>query len=96
MIEIFNQTAIYIRKKDYKKNFWDSEPYLKQMKPKYFKWQNAWKNRILNYTPRYKPAHKDVEVTGIIENWDPKAKKDANQPKTIKMSPLFGPDTVKL
>ena len=97
MIEIFNLTAIYIGKKDYKRNFWDSEGFLKLMKPKYVKWQNAWKNRILNYTPRYKPAHKDVEVTGIIENWDPKGKgKEANQPQTIKMSPLFGPDVVKL
>ena len=67
------------------------------MKPKYVKWQNAYKNRILNYTPRYKPAHKDVELNGIIENWDPKAKgKDANPSTTIKMSPLFGPDVVKL
>ena len=97
MIEIFNLTAIYIGKKDYKRNFWDSEGFLKLMKPKYVKWQNAWKNRILNYTPRYKPAHKDVELNGIIENWDPKAKgKEANPPQTIKMSPLFGPDVVKL
>ena len=96
MIEIFNLTAIYIGKKDYKRNFWDSEGFLKLMKPKYVKWQNAWKNRILNYTPRYKPAHKDVDLNGIIETYDPKAKKEVSQVKTIKMSPLFGPDIVKL
>ena len=96
MIEIFNQTAIFIAKKIYTKNFWDTEPFLKLMKPKYVKWQNAWSNRIRHYTPRYKPAHKDVDVTGIIEKFDPKAKKDVNQAKTITMSPLFGPDTVKL
>ena len=66
------------------------------MKPKYVKWQNAWQNRILHYTPRDKPAHKDVEVTGMIERWDPKAKKDVSQVKTIKTSPLLGPDIVKL
>ena len=87
---------MFIGKKNYSKNFWETEAFLRQMKPKYVKWQNAWKNRILNYTPRYKPAHKDVEVTGIIENWDPKGKKDVNQAKTIKMSPLFGPDIVKM
>ena len=96
MIEVFNQIAIFMGKKNYSRNFWDSEAFLRLMKPKYVKWQNAWKNRILYCTPRYKPAHKDVAVNGIIENWDPKGKKDANQPKTIKMSPLFGPDIVKL
>ena len=66
------------------------------MKLKYVKWQNAWQNRILYYTPRYKPAHKDVDLNGIIEIYDPKAKKDVSQAKTIRMSPLFGQDIVKL
>ena len=99
MIEVPNQIAIFIGKKNYSKNFWDSEAFLRQMKPKYVKWQNAWQNRILHYTeytPRYKPAHKDVDLNGIIETYDPKAKKEASQVKTIKMSPLFGPEIVKL
>ena len=87
MIEVFNQIAIFIGKKNYSKNFWDSEAFLRQMKQPYVKWQNAWKNRIQNYTPRYQPAHKDIDLVGIIETYDPKAKKDVSQVKTIKMSP---------
>jgi hypothetical protein len=96
MIEVYNQTAIFIGKKNYSKNFWDSEAFLRQMKQPYVKWQNAWKNRIQYYTPCYKPAHKDVDIVEIIETSDPKAKKDVSQLKTIKMSPLFGQDIVKL
>ncbi len=33
-IETLNQLAKYIGRKDYKKNFWDTEPYLKIMLPK--------------------------------------------------------------
>ena len=82
MIEVFNQIAIFIGKKNYNKNFWETEAFLRLMRPKYVKWQNAWQNRILHYTPRYKPAHKDVDLNGIIETYDPKAKKEVSQVKT--------------
>ena len=82
MIEVFNQIAIFIGKKSYSKNFWETEAFLRLTKPKYVKWQNAWQNRILHYTPRYKPAHKDVDLNGIIETYDPKAKKEVSQVKT--------------
>ncbi len=31
VIETLNQLAMYLGKKDFKKNFWDKEPYLKLM-----------------------------------------------------------------
>ena len=38
MLELFNQLATYVGKKNYKVNFWDTEPYLKLLRPKYAKW----------------------------------------------------------
>jgi hypothetical protein len=39
-------------------------------------------------------VYEDVPVEGVIEKWDPKATKSAI--KTIKMSPMFGADVVRL
>jgi hypothetical protein len=94
MLEIFNQTSVYIGKKDFKKDFWATEAFLRQQRPKYIEWQKAWKNRIKHYTPREQPVYEDVPVEGVIEKWDPKATKSAI--KTIKMSPMFGADVVRL
>jgi hypothetical protein len=96
MIEVFNQLSIFIAKKNFTKNFWDTEPFLKQTKPKYIKWQQAWNNRIEHYTPRVKPDYDDVKVEGVIETWDTKLPKGTSQIKTIKISPKFGADAVQL
>ena len=96
MLEIFNQISIYSGKNNYSKNFWEVEPFLKNQKANYIKWQKAWKNRIEYYTPRDKPEYDFVPVDGLIENWDPKARKGESQIKTIKISPMFGADVVKL
>ena len=94
MLEIFNQTSIYIGKKDFKKDFWATESFLRSQKPHYIKWQQAWKNRIKHYTPREQPVYEDVPVEGVIEKWDTKVK--TSQIKTIKISPMFGADVVRL
>ena len=96
MLEIYNQLSIYIGKKSFNKNFWDTETFLKMMKPKYTKWQQAWKNRIKHYTPRAQPDYDDISVDGVIEKWDPKLSKANSQMKTIKISPMFTPDKVKM
>ncbi len=94
MLEIFNQTSIYIGKKDFKKAFWATEAFLRMQRPKYIEWQKSWKNRIKHYTPRKQPVYEDVLVEGVIEKWDPKVTK--SQVKTIKISPTFGADVVRL
>jgi hypothetical protein len=91
-----NQLATYIGKKQYNKNFWDTESYLKLLLPKWKKWQKVWKNRIQHYTPRSTPHQQDVTIEGIIEKWDPKKGKNDNQTKSIDISPMFGPDVVEL
>ena len=96
MIEVFNQLAIFVAKKNFSKNFWDTESFLKQTRPKYVKWQQAWKNRIKHYTPRNKPVYDEVSVEGIIETWDTKIAKGTPQIKTVKISPMFCADTVRL
>ena len=96
VIETLNQLAMYIARKDYKKNFWDTEPYLKQMLPKWKKWQKVWKNHILHYTPRITPQQEDVTVDGLIEKFDTKKAKSDSQIKSVKISPMFGPDVVNL
>jgi hypothetical protein len=40
------------------------------------------------------PEYDDVPVEGVIEKWDPKLK--TSQIKTIKISPMFGADVVRL
>ena len=96
MLELFNQLATYVGKKNYKLNFWDTEPYLKLLKPKYAKWQKVWKNRLDHYTPREKPAHEPIPIEGIIEKWDPKVAKGTPQFKTVKISPMFDKDAMLL
>ena len=96
MLELFNQIATYVGKKNYTKNFWDTEPYLKNLKPKYAKWQKVWKNRLDHYTPREKPAHEPIPIEGIIEKWDPKVAKGTPQFKTVKISPMFDKDAMRL
>ena len=96
MLEIFNQTAIYIAKKNFKTNFWDSEPYLKNLRQNYVKWQKARGNRLVNYTPRKKPEYDPVPVEGLIEKWDTKDPKGTSQIKTIKILPMFGADAVRM
>ncbi len=96
MLESNNQLAIYISEKNYTKNFWETKAFLKLLKPKYVKWQNAWKNRITNYTPCELPDYEDCKVDGIIETWNPKLSKGTSQIKTAKISPMFGPDVVRL
>jgi hypothetical protein len=99
MLEIFNQLAMYIGKKDFKKDFWSTEIFLRHQKPNYIKWQQAWQNSITHYTPRGTnytprdthytprdtPAYDDVPVDseGVIEKWDPKIK--PSQIKTVKL-----------
>jgi hypothetical protein len=46
MDEIFNQLGIYIGKKDFKKDFWTTDSFLRSQKPNYIKWQQVWKNSI--------------------------------------------------
>jgi hypothetical protein len=94
MVEIFNQLGIYIGKKDFIKDFWTTESFLRSQKPNYIKWQQAWKNRIKHFTPRVTPEYDDVPVEGVIEKWYPKLK--SSQIKTIKISPRFGADVVRL
>ena len=97
LLEVMNQAAIWIAKKDYKNDFWKAESFLKVTLPKWKKWQKAWKNRITYYTPRVKPAtHSDVAIDGVIEEWDPKKPKGTSQIKTIMVSPMFGPEIVAL
>ena len=97
LLEVMNQAAIWIAKKDYKNDFWKAESFLKVTLPKWKKWQKAWKNRITHYTPRVRPAtHSDVALDGVIEEWDPKKPKGTSQIKTIMVSPMFGPEIVDL
>ena len=69
---------------------------MRNILPKWKKWQKVWKNRITHYTPRVDPKHSDVEIDGVIENWNPKKAKGESQTTTVKISPLFGPDIVAL
>ena len=95
LLEVMNQAAIWIAKKDYRNDFWKAESFLKVTLPKWKKWQKAWqwKNRITHYTPRVKPAtHSDAAIEGVIEEWDPKKPKGTSQIKTIMVSPMFGPE----
>ncbi len=59
-------------------------------------WQKQWKNRVKHYLPRTDPVPNEVEFANMIERWDPKKKKYANQYISIKVSPPFGPDIVQL
>ena len=96
LLEVMNQAAILIAMKDYKKDFWLAESFNKVILPKWKKWQKAWKNRIAHYTPRVKPAHSNVPLDGVIEEWDPKKPKRTSQIKTMMGSPMFGPEIVAL
>ena len=69
MLDIFNQLAMHIGKKDLKKDFWSTEIFLRHQKPNYIKWQQAWQNRITHCTPRDSPVYDDVPVEGVIEKW---------------------------
>ena len=71
MLEIFNQISMFVAKKNFKQNFWDSEAFLKHHKAGFVKWQKAWSNRIKNYTPREKPDY-DLVPVDSIEKWDAK------------------------
>jgi hypothetical protein len=92
MVELYNQTSIYIGKADFKPNFWDTQPFLKSLLPNWKKWQKVWKNRITHYTPRTKPQHPDVDVAGIIQKWNAKKKSGESQIETVAVSPMFGPE----
>lgn len=94
MVELYNQTSIYIGKADFKPNFWDTQPFLKSLLPNWKKWQKVWKNRITHYTPRTKPQHPDVDVAGIIQKWNAKKKSGESQIETVAVSPMFGPEIV--
>jgi hypothetical protein len=96
MVELYNQTSIYIGKADFKPNFWDTQPFLKPLLPNWKKWQKVWKNRITNYTPRTKPQQPNVDVASIIEKWNTKRKTGESQIETISVSPMFGPEIVDL
>jgi hypothetical protein len=95
MFEIFNQISIYIAKKKFKHNFWDSEGFLRLHKTGFVKWQKAWSNRIKHFTPHEKPDYDLAPDGGIIEKWDTKIPKETSQIKTIKFSPMFGADVVR-
>jgi hypothetical protein len=94
MLEIFNQLGIYICKKEFEKDFWTTEAFLRSQKPNDIKLQQVWKNSIKHYTPRVTPEYDDVPVEGVIEKWDPRLKE--SQIKTIKILPMFGADVVLL
>ena len=96
LVEIFNQVGIYAANQNWKQNFWDTDRFLKDVRPKYVKWQAGWKNRIKFYTPRTSPAYDDVPVHGLIEKWNTKLGKGTSQIKTIPISPMFGPEIVTL
>jgi hypothetical protein len=87
MVELYNQTSIYIGKADFKPNFWDTQPFLKSLLPNWKKWQKVWKNRITHYTPRTKPQHPDVDVAGIIQKWNAKKKSGESQIETVADRP---------
>ncbi len=74
MLEIFNQLGIYIGNKEFKRDFWTTESFLKSQKPNNIKWQQAWKNSIKHYTPRVTPEYDNVPVDGVFEKWDPRLK----------------------
>jgi hypothetical protein len=76
------------------KKIWTTEAFLRSQKPNYIKWQQAWKNSIKFYTPRVTPEYDNILVKGVIEKWDLRLK--ASQIKTIKISPMFGEDVVRL
>ena len=95
MLEIFNQIYMFVAKKNFTKNFWDSEGFLRLHKTGFVKWQKAWSNRIKHFTPREKPEHDLVSVEGIIEKWDTKLPKGTSQINTIKILPMFGTDVVR-
>ena len=86
---------MFVAKKNFKTNFWDTESFLKHHKAGFVKWQKAWSNRIKHYTPREKPEYDLVPVDGISEKWDTKIAKGTPQIKTIKISPMFGADVVR-
>ncbi len=96
MVELYNQTSIYIGKADFKLMFWDTKRFLKSLQPNWKKWQKVWKNHIKYYTPRTKPQQPDVDVAGIIEKWNTKRKANESQIATISVSPMFGLDIVDL
>ncbi len=62
-------------------DFWKSKPFRKNVFPQWKDWQKKkhWKNRVKHYLPRTDPGPNDVEFRDMIELWDPKKKKDANQ-----------------
>ncbi len=70
---------MYIGKKDFKRNFWDTEPYKKLLLQKWKEWQKVWNNRIKHYTPRVDPQHDDVIIDGIIEKLEMKKPKGETQ-----------------
>jgi hypothetical protein len=41
LLEVMNQAAIWIAKKDYRNDFWKAESFLKVTLPKWKKWQKA-------------------------------------------------------
>ena len=83
MVELYNQTSIYIGKANFKPNFSDTQPFLKSLLPNWKKWQKVWKNHIKYYTPRTKPQQSDVDLAGIIEKWNTKKKANATNFTTL-------------
>jgi hypothetical protein len=67
MVELYNQSSIYIGKANFKQKFWDTQPFLKSLLPNWKKWQKAWKYCMTNYTPQTKQQQPDVNVAGIIQ-----------------------------
>ncbi len=96
IIQIYNQLSIFVGKHAYITEFWKSEPFMKNVFPQLKDWQKHWKNRVEHYLPRSRLVQIPCLTTNMIERWDPKKKKEANQYTLIKVSSLFGHDIVQL
>ncbi len=91
MVGLYNQLSINMGKAEFKQNFWDTQPLLKSLLPNWKKWQKVWKNSITNYTPLTKPQQPDVDVAGIIQEWNAKKKSGESQIETVAVLPNFMP-----
>ncbi len=68
IIEMYNQVSIYRAKKDFTKDFWRLEKFVRDIRPKWTKWQKARRNHFEQYTPRVEPQHGEVEIQGVFDS----------------------------
>jgi hypothetical protein len=84
MLELYNQSSIYIGTKEFKSNFWDIQPMIRSWQPNWKRWQKAWRNCIKHYTPRTDPPKEDLELRGMIEKWNPKKRLESLSPPLLR------------